>query len=66
VLDAVARTLPNPPVEVSLLVPFGREDVTARLYRDAEVLSVVPNGDGMLVRARVGLRELAFVRAFVA
>jgi GTPase len=66
VLEAVAATLPNPPVEVSLLVPFGREDVTARLYRDAEVLSVEPNGDGMLVRARVGLRELAFVRAFVA
>jgi GTP-binding protein HflX len=66
VLEAVATSLPNPPIEVSLLVPFGREDVTARLYRDAEVLSVEPNGDGMLVRARVGLRELAFVRAFVA
>ena len=66
VLEAVATTLPNPPIEVSLLVPFGREDVTARLYRDAEVLSIEPNGDGMLVRARVGLRELAFVRAFVA
>jgi GTPase len=66
VLEAVATMLPNPPIEVSLLVPFGREDVTARLYRDAEVLSIEPNGDGMLVRARVGLRELAFVRAFVA
>jgi GTP-binding protein HflX len=66
VFEAVATTLPNPPIEVSLLVPFGREDVTARLYRDAEVLSVEPNGDGMLVKARVGLRELAFVRAFVA
>jgi GTPase len=66
VLDAVATSLPNPPIDVTLLVPFGREDVTARLYRDAEVLSVEPNGDGMLVRARVGLRELAFVRAFFA
>jgi GTPase len=66
VLEAIASTLPDPPIEVTLLVPFGREDVTARLYRDAEVLSAEPNGDGMLVKARVGLRELAFVRGFLA
>jgi GTP-binding protein HflX len=65
VLEAVAATLPNPPVEVRLLVPYGREDVTARLYRDAEVIDTSPDGEGMMVRARVGLRELAAVREFV-
>jgi GTP-binding protein HflX len=65
VLEAVATTLPNPPVEVRLLVPYGREDVTARLYRDAEVLSVESNGDGTMVHALVGLRELAVARPFL-
>jgi GTP-binding protein HflX len=64
-LEAVAARLPDPPVEVAVLVPFGREDVTARLYREAEVLSTDLDGDGTLVRARVGLRELAAVREFV-
>ena len=36
----------QPPVEVQLLVPFGREDVTARLYREAEVLSKEMDTDG--------------------
>jgi GTP-binding protein HflX len=64
-LEAIAAALPDPPVEVALLVPFGREDVTARLYRDAEVLSTELDGEGTIVRARVGLRELAAVREFV-
>jgi GTPase len=64
-LEAVSSTLPDPPVEVTVLIPFGREDVTARLYRDGEVLSTELDGAGTLVRARVGLRELAAVREFV-
>ncbi len=57
--------LPHPPVEVTLLVPYGREDLIARLYRDAEVLSTRHEGAGTVVHARVGLRELAAVREFV-
>ena len=34
----MADAHPAPPIEVTLLVPFGREDVVARLYREAEVL----------------------------
>ena len=37
-LEVLGEALPHPPLEVTLLVPWGREDVTARLYRDAEVL----------------------------
>ena len=57
--------LPHPPVEVELLVPYGREDLTARLYRDAEVVSTRHDVSGTVVHARVGLRELAAVREFV-
>jgi GTP-binding protein HflX len=64
-VDAVAAAVPRPPVEVTLLVPFGREDLTARLYREAEVLSTRPDGAGTIVRARVGERELAIVREFL-
>ncbi len=63
--ERVAEAVPCPPVEVTLVVPFGREDVAARLYRDAEVLSSEQGPDGTLVRARVGERELAAVREFV-
>jgi GTP-binding protein HflX len=65
VLEAAAAALPHPPVEVTLLVPFGREDVTARLYRDAEVLDTEARQDGTVVRARVGARELAAIRDLV-
>jgi GTP-binding protein HflX len=65
VLAALEDRLPHPPVEVELMVPYGREDVTARLYRDAEVLSTRHEPSGTAVRARVGLRELAAVREFV-
>jgi GTP-binding protein HflX len=64
-LEELAVRLPHPPVAVSLLVPFGREDVTARLYREAEVVSTEPDTIGTLVHARVGLRVLSAVREFL-
>ena len=64
-LETLEDGLPHPPVEVTLLVPYGREDLTAGLYRDAEVLSADPGEEGMLVRALVGERELSRVRELV-
>ena len=64
-LEEIGARVPHPPVEVLLLVPFGREDVTARLYREAEVLSKETDTDGTLIRARVGLRLLSAIRGFV-
>ncbi len=58
----VVDTLPRPPVQVTLFVPYGREEVTARLYREAEVLSSDAEQEGTLVRARVDDRLLAAVR----
>src|SRR5262245_57837726 len=45
-LESIERTLPHPPVDATFLVPYGREDLTARLYRDAEVLDVNHDGEG--------------------
>jgi GTP-binding protein HflX len=64
-LEVLETTLPHPPVAVELLVPYGREDVIALLYRESEVLSTTHDEQGTLVQARVGLRELAIVRPFV-
>ncbi|MEW6059745.1 MAG: GTPase HflX [Actinomycetota bacterium] len=64
-VERVARDLPRPPVGVTLLVPYGREDLVARLRRDAEVLSAEPTEEGTLVRARVDERVLAAVDGFL-
>jgi GTP-binding protein HflX len=61
---AIESALPRFPIEVLLLVPYGREDVTALLHRDAEVLSEDAREDGTLVRARVGEREVSAVQPF--
>ncbi|MGZ8580287.1 MAG: GTPase HflX [Actinomycetota bacterium] len=64
-LETLEATLPHPPVEIELLVPYGREDLIALLYRESEVLSTTHEEIGTVVHARVGFRELAAVRGFV-
>jgi GTP-binding protein HflX len=64
-LEAVASAVPAPPVDVTLLVPFDREDVVARLYREAEVLGREPDTNGTVVTARVGERQLAWAKEFL-
>ncbi|TMK17422.1 MAG: GTPase HflX [Actinobacteria bacterium] len=63
-LEAVGTTTPDPPVEVEVLIPWARGDLVAMLYDEAEVLKAEAEPDGTRVRARVGLRELAAVRAY--
>ena len=63
-MELVERSLPRFPMDVALLVPYGREDVTAMLHRDAEVLSEDVGDEGTVVRARVGERVLASVEPF--
>jgi GTP-binding protein HflX len=64
-MERLDEAVPHPPVEVTLHVPYGREDVTAALYRGAEVLEVRHEDESTFVHARVGLRELALVRPFL-
>ena len=64
VLVAVDATLPAPPVEVELVVPYDRQDVVARLYREADVLAAEAEAEGTHVRARVDERQLRWVEDF--
>jgi GTP-binding protein HflX len=63
-MERIEDALPRFPVDVTILVPWGREDVTAMLYRNAEVLSEEARADGTLVHARVNEREHAAVVPF--
>ena len=63
-LEAIAATVPVPPVDVRALIPWDRGDLVAMLYRDAEVISADAEPEGTRVHARVGLRELAAIRAY--
>ena len=45
-LEAIAATVPTPPVDVHALIPWDRGDLVAMLYRDAEVLSADAEPDG--------------------
>jgi GTP-binding protein HflX len=65
-LERVAGTLPRPPVEVSLLVPFDRPDVIPRLYRTGVVMETSDGPDGTRVVALVPESELAAVADFSA
>jgi GTP-binding protein HflX len=64
-LHGIEVALPRPPVEIHALVPYEREDLVARLHRDAEVLSTERTDDGTLVHARVGGRDAAELEPFV-
>jgi len=63
-LEQVDERLPALPVELELLVPYGRQDVVARLHREAEVVAADPDTEGTHVRARVREDQLAWVGEF--
>jgi GTP-binding protein HflX len=64
-MERIEDALPRFPLDVTILVPWGREDVTAMLYREAEVLSEEARLDGTLVHARVTEREHATIAPLV-
>ena len=59
------ETLPAPPIEVELMVPYERQDVVARLYEEADVAAAEPKDSGTFLKVRVDERQLAGVREFV-
>jgi GTP-binding protein HflX len=63
-LARVEEVLPPPPVEVELLVPYDRQDVVARLYREADVASAEAGREGTRVRARVREDQVPWVAEF--
>jgi GTP-binding protein HflX len=63
-LDRVAATLPAPPVEVLLFVPYDQQRVVARLYEEAEILESRTEEGGTTLRARVREDQLRWVGEF--
>ncbi len=64
-LHALERAVPAPPIEVELLVPYARQEVVARLHREAEVLKAEPGDDGTRMLVRVEERHLSAVQEFL-
>ncbi|MGZ4147272.1 MAG: GTPase HflX [Actinomycetota bacterium] len=64
-LERLEGDLPRPPVELRALIPYDREDLVARLHRDADVLETEHTDDGTIVHARVGEREAAELAPFI-
>lgn len=65
VLAEVDARLPAPPIEVALVVPYERQEVVARLHREAEVLSAEHQAEGTLLSARVHEEDLAWLSDFL-
>jgi GTP-binding protein HflX len=61
----VQETLPAPPLQVTLLVPFDRPEVVPWLHRTAEVVRTETGEEGTTVVARVTEEHLARLAPFV-
>jgi GTPase len=66
VLDAITRMLPDPAVEIDLLVPYDRGDVVSTLHETGRVLSVDYVGDGTRIRALASPEQAAQLAEFAA
>lgn len=66
VLDAIARLLPDPSVEIDLLVPYDRGDVVSALHETGRVLSVDYAEDGTRIRALASPEQAAQLAEFSA
>jgi GTP-binding protein HflX len=64
-LDVIERSVPVFPIAVTVLVPYGRDELVAMLHRRAEVLSTEAMEEGTRVRARVGEREHAMIAELI-
>jgi GTPase len=66
VLESIARMLPDPAVEVDLLVPYDRGDVVSTLHETGRVLSVGYVEDGTRIRALASPEQAAQLAEFAA
>jgi GTPase len=64
-LERLAATVPHPPIEVRLLIPFDHPEVLPSLYRNGEVLETEDRAEGTWVMARIAPSDLHRVQEFV-
>ncbi|PDQ34234.1 MAG: GTPase HflX [Candidatus Lumbricidophila eiseniae] len=65
-LAVIAELLPDPGIEVNLLVPYDRGDVISSLYQSARILTRVDGEDGTRLRALVSLEQSGQLMEFAA
>jgi GTP-binding protein HflX len=65
-LELVEARLPVPPLEVKLLVPYDRQDVTARLHRETDIRSSKETEQGTELEVRLDEAQLAWARDFLS
>ena len=63
-LERIQAALPQPPVEVRLLVPYDRGEVISRLHVRGRIVSTEYVEEGTLVTARVEPAEAGTLREF--
>jgi len=64
VLAAIARLLPDPSVEIDLVVPYDRGDIVSTLHETGRVLSVEYTEDGTRIRALASPEQAAQLAEF--
>jgi GTP-binding protein HflX len=64
VLEAIGRMLPDPAVEVDLLVPYDRGDIVSTLHETGRVLSTEYVEDGTRIRALASPEQAAQLAEF--
>ncbi|MEV1131031.1 GTPase HflX [Agromyces sp. NPDC049794] len=66
VLEAIGHMLPDPAVEIDLLVPYDRGDIVSGLHETGRVLSVEYVEDGTRIRALASPEQAAHLAEFTA
>lgn len=64
-LDAIARRLPRPTIEVDVLIPYDRGDVAAALHAAGAVVSEEYLESGTKIRARLRVDQLSRLERYV-
>ncbi len=64
--DVIEDRLPRPAVDVTVLLPYTRGDLVARLHESAEVIATEHRADGTVVVARVSPQLAAALEEFTA
>jgi GTP-binding protein HflX len=66
VLEAIGRMLPDPAIEIDLLVPYDRGDIVSGLHETGRVLAVEYVEDGTRIRALASPEQAAHLAEFTA
>jgi GTP-binding protein HflX len=62
----IEERLPRPAIEISVLVPYTRGDLVARLHETAEIIGTEHTAGGTLVRARVDAALAEVLRPYAS